>query len=130
MTFRLHRLRCLLARPPSRALSLLVVAALLIASTSRIGFHSHAEAGDGHGHGHHPAAFALVDHHHHDDQDHAGDDGSSRVLHGHDFGTVATLTLADATLRLATAPSARVSATPDASPDSRPTAPPIRPPIA
>lgn len=125
--FRLNRVRSLLNRPASRAAVWLLVAALLMGSATRFGFHAHADDGDGHGHHHdYPA---LVDHHGQSGGD-ADDGEGAAVLHGHDFATVATLTVSDHVPGLTPAPLARVQATPASPPDCRPTAPPIRPPIA
>jgi hypothetical protein len=131
----LQRIRYLLTRPGSRAAVWLMVAALLLASASRFGFHAHDDAGEGHSH--HHAFPVLVDHTDGAPDRHGGDgdgngDGTvaTGVLHGHDLGTVATLTMAAATEIITPAPSASVLATAAPPPDSRPSAPPIRPPIA
>jgi hypothetical protein len=107
----------------------LVVAALLVASASRFGFHAHVD--DGEGHSHHHAFPALVDHLD-DAQDPVDGDGvaADAVLHGHDLGTVATLTVSVATPDITPAPSTAVLATTAPRPDAGPLAPPIRPPIA
>jgi hypothetical protein len=128
VSLRLHHLRRLLNQPASRAVVWLVVAALLVASGSRFGFHAHAD--DGEGHSHHHDFPVLVDHADAAADAGAGNDGTAAVLHGHDLATNATLTVAVATPAITPAPAASLLGTAAPPPDARPSSPPIRPPIA